>query len=58
MTFQDISNTPMGPMGQTGEREWPDLLWIDQLSQEMLLTAQAFQQLRAAFTGRFITRTD
>jgi hypothetical protein len=56
MTFQDTSNRY--PMGPQAEGEWPSLLWVDQLSQEMLLTAQAFQQLRAAFTGRFITRTD
>ncbi len=32
----------------------PDLLWIDQLTQELLLTVQAFQRLRVALGNKFL----
>jgi hypothetical protein len=55
MTFSDQNTQPARPEQRVPTTE---LAWVDQLGQEMLLTAQAFQELQAAFTGRFITRTD
>jgi hypothetical protein len=57
VTFLD-QNQPARPEQQGDPTAEPVALqWVDQLAQEMLLTAQAFQQLQAAFTGRYITRT-
>jgi hypothetical protein len=56
MTSSDTSTRY--PMGPTGEREEPNLLWVDQLSQEVLLTVQAFQRLQAAWQGKVIGTND
>jgi hypothetical protein len=45
MTFQDSSE-------KFPSQQQPQP-WLDQLAQEMLLTAQAFHRLRAAFEGKF-----
>jgi hypothetical protein len=49
MTFQDTSERLFlradQPLGHP--------LWLDQLAQELLLTAQAFQQLQIALTAKF-----
>jgi hypothetical protein len=49
MTFQDSSERRF----LRGDQPMVPPLWIDQLSQELLLTAQAFQQLQIALTAKF-----
>ena len=39
---------------QAANDQQPEFLWIDQLAQEMLLTAQAFNLLHQAWAGRFM----
>ena len=39
---------------QTGDD--PSFLWIDQFSQELLLTTQAFQRLHAVLQARMIVK--
>jgi hypothetical protein len=52
MTFSDTSNKyPMGP--QPGQSDPSlSLVWLDQLTQEVLLTVQAFQRLGVALGGK------
>ena len=48
MTFQDSSFT-----FQQNEAGKAATAWLDQLAQELLLTAQAFQQLQTALKAKF-----
>jgi hypothetical protein len=52
MTFQDSAEQFRFPRGDQ-PLVTPFNLWIDQLAQEILLTAQAFNQLQIALTAKF-----
>jgi hypothetical protein len=50
MTFTE----PFNPTPQRTQTEEPSVLWMDQLTQELLLTVQAFQRLQTALQEKMI----